>query len=62
ASTMMTTKAHQDSKLDVPQSEVNMPIDDVPEKIWCEARSIVRRMLAIKALRGQTGRNPVPEN
>ena len=26
---MMTTKAHQDSKLDVPQSEVNMPIDDV---------------------------------
>ena len=62
ASTMMTTKARRDNNSDLPQSEVSMPIDDVPEKIWCEARSIVRRMLSIKAVRGQTGRNPVPEN
>ena len=62
ASTMMTTKAHRDSNSDVPQSEINTPINDVPEKVWSEARSIVRRMLSIKAVRGQTGRNPVPEN
>jgi hypothetical protein len=58
----MTTKAHRDSNSDVPQSEINTPINDVPEKVWSEARSIVRRMLSIKAVRGQTGRNPVPEN
>ncbi|WP_413936783.1 hypothetical protein [Nitrospira sp. BLG_1] len=62
ASTMMTTKAHRDNNSDVPQSEINTPIDDVPEKVWSEARSIVRRMLSIKAVRGQTGRNPVPDN
>lgn len=62
ASTMMTTKTYRNSSSGFPQSEMNMPIDDLPEKIWCEARSIVRRMLAIKTGRGQTGRNPVPEN
>ena len=62
ASTLMTVNAHRNSSSDLPQSEINMPNHDVPEKIWCEARSIVRRMLTIKAARGQTGRNPVPEN
>lgn len=62
ASTMMTAKAHRNSNSDLPQSEISMPIEDVPEKIWSEARSIVRRMLTIKSIRGQTGRNPVPEN
>ncbi|MDH4154731.1 MAG: PilZ domain-containing protein [Nitrospira sp.] len=62
ASTMMTTKAHQTSGSDIPQGEINMPADDVPKKNWCEARYIVRRMIAIKAVRVQTGRNPVPEN
>lgn len=62
ASTMMTTKAERTKTSDLPQGEFNMAVDDVPEKIWCEARYIVRRMIAIKATRVQTGRNPVPEN
>ena len=62
ASTMMTTKTYRNSSSDLPQSEMNISIDDLPEKIWREARSIVRLMLAIKTARGQTGRNPVPEN
>ncbi len=62
ASTMMTAKTHRNSNSDRSEVEINEPIDDVPEKIWCEARSIVRRMLAIKATRGRTGCNPVPDN
>jgi hypothetical protein len=62
ASTMMTANAHRNSSSSLPQSDINLPTDDVPEKIWSEARSIVRCMLAIKAARGRTGRNPVPDN
>ena len=62
ASTMMRAKAHRTSSSDFPHGGINLPIDDVPEKIWREARYIVRRMIAIKATRVQTGRNPVPEN
>ena len=62
ASTMRTAKAHRNSDSDLSQGDINRSIDDGPEKIWCEARSIVRCMLAIKATRGRTGRNPVPDN
>lgn len=62
ASTVLPAKASRHNRSDFPQSETNIPVDDVPEKIWCEARYIVHRMLAIKAVRGRTGRNPVPEN
>ncbi|MBS0164858.1 MAG: PilZ domain-containing protein [Nitrospira sp.] len=61
-STVMPVKANQNSSSEFPHCESSMPIDDVPEKIWHEARYIVRRMVAIKAARIQTGRNPVPEN
>ncbi len=62
ASTIMTTTPCQNSSSDVPQDESTMPANDVPEKIWREARYIVRRMIAIKAARAQTGRNQVPGN
>jgi hypothetical protein len=62
ASTVIPVKAYGNSGSDFLSSEINIPVNDVPEKIWCEARSIVRRMVAIKAARVQTGRNPVPEN
>jgi hypothetical protein len=62
ASTVMPIKAYKNSSSDFLQSEINISVNDVPEKIWCEARSIVRRMVAIKATRVRTGRNTVPEN
>lgn len=62
ASTVLTAKTHRNGNSDFPHCEITRPVDDVSDKIWCEARYIVRRMLAIKAARVQTGRNPVPEN
>jgi hypothetical protein len=62
ALTIMPPKTYRDSGSDFPQGESNRPPDDVPEKIWSEARYIVHRMVAIKAARVRTGRNPVPEN
>lgn len=62
ASTIRPAKAHWRSSSDFPHCEINVPVDDVPEKIWREARYIVQRMVAIKAIRAQTGHNPVPEN
>jgi hypothetical protein len=62
ASTVMPAKAHRSSSSDFQPCEVQMPVDDLTEKVWREAHSIVQRMLDIKAARVKTGRNPVPEN
>ncbi|HMS82494.1 MAG TPA: PilZ domain-containing protein [Nitrospira sp.] len=62
ALTAMPGATYRSGNSDIPQCEINMPVGDVPEAIWSEARYIVRRMVAIKTARGQTGRNPVPEN
>jgi hypothetical protein len=62
ALTVLPGAVHRSSNSDVPQCEINRAVGNVPEKIWSEARYIVRRMVAIKTARGQTGRNPIPEN
>lgn len=47
---------------DVPQEEGHTSHDLLPSKIVHDARRIVRGMLAIKATRVRTGRNPITDN
>lgn len=47
---------------DFQQGEDHTPHDPLPGKIFAEARRIIRGMLAIKATRVRTGRNPIAYN
>jgi len=51
-----------DGDSDLQQEEDPTPHDPLPGKIVHEARRIVRGMLAIKAARVRTGRNPIADN
>lgn len=51
-----------DGDSDFQQREDPTPHDHLPGKIVHEARRIVRGMLAIKAARVRTGRNPIADN
>ena len=62
ASTHRSAEARGSGDSDGRENGSHMLDDSVPEKIWWEARRIVRRMIAIKAARAQTGRNPIPDN
>ena len=44
------------------ESESHTSYDRVPEKIWHEARRILRGMIAINAPRERTGRDPIADN
>jgi len=48
--------------LDFPEGETDASSDRVPEKILCQARRILRGMLAINEACVRTGRDPIAEN
>ncbi len=62
ASTDKPAEARESGDSDGRNDETHMPNDYIPEKIWHEARRIVRRMIAIKSARVRTGRNPILDN
>jgi hypothetical protein len=51
-----------DGDSDFQQGEDHTPHDPLPGKMFHEARRIIRGMLAIKATRVRTGRNPIAYN
>jgi hypothetical protein len=63
-STDMSAEAHWTNNSDFQDQDIESrsPFVRLPETIFLEARRIVRRMLAIKATRARTGRDPIANN
>lgn len=61
-STDMPVEARWSSDSELQETETHTLCDRQPKKILREARCILRRMVAIKADRVQTGRNPISNN
>lgn len=62
ASADVSAEAHWTGNSDFRERESHSPFVRLPEMIFLEARRIVRRMLAIKAVRARTGRDPIANN
>ncbi|MBX3302140.1 MAG: hypothetical protein KF693_07985 [Nitrospira sp.] len=61
-STDMSADAHGTGNSDFQEGERHSPFIRLPETIFPEARRIIRRMLALKAARARTGRDPIANN
>lgn len=62
ASADMSAEAHWTGNSDFQEGESHSPFGHSQETIFLQARRIVHRMLAIKAARARTGRDPIANN
>jgi len=58
----MPAESWRNGDSEIQETEAHALSDRQPEKILREARRILRRMVALKADRVQTGRNSIPDN
>lgn len=61
-STNKPANAQWDEDSDFQEGESALSIDNVPQKMWDQARGILRKMVALNEARARTGWDPITDN